>query len=139
MLLVGAACAAAVAALFFGGESAGGGSTSEVAGLSPAARGLVVLGSVVLVPAAEELLFRGFLLTWLRRRFPSSRAGAVAAALVSAVIFAACHVAPPVMAYVFVLGLVLAWARMRFDSLLPGFLLHAANNALVTLVAVSAV
>lgn len=138
MVLGGAAFAAAVGVTFFGGSPPASGDAAGFASLPPVAAALFALGGVVLVPAAEELLFRGFLLSWLRQRCAPGKVGTVVAGVASAKIFAACHVAPPVMAYVFVLGLTLAWARLRFDSLLPGLLLHAANNALVDLVALGA-
>lgn len=138
MVLGAVAFAVGVALVFFGGEPPKTAGASDIVGLPPAAAVVTAIGVVVIVPMAEELLFRGFLLTWLRGRFGPGRGPGVAAAVVSAAIFAVCHVAPPVMAYVFVVGLVLAWARLRFDSLLPGFLLHAANNALVVVGAFSA-
>ncbi len=84
----------------------------------------VLLAVVVVVPCCEEALFRGLILQGLRRRH-----GSGPALLSSALLFGLAHarlpaaVLPAAMAGLF-LGLV--WLRWR--SLLPAILLHAAFN-----------
>ena len=97
---------------------------------------LAVVAVGVVAPVAEELIFRGFIYGALRQRMPWG-----AAALLSAVIFAAFH-APSVQGYVLVLaptlllaGVVLAAVYERTRSLIPGMVLHASFN----LIAVAAI
>ncbi|HEY9110271.1 MAG TPA: CPBP family intramembrane glutamic endopeptidase [Rhodanobacteraceae bacterium] len=83
---------------------------------------------VCVAPFVEELVFRGVLLSGLASRM---RVGW--AILVSAIVFGCVHLPDfgfawyPVPALV-LLGLVLAWLRVRTRSLWPSITLHAANN-----------
>ncbi len=92
----------------------------------------LVLISVLVVPAAEEVVFRRFLLDWLCTRVP-----AAAAVGLSAVAFALVHVAPPVMLYVGMLGVCAAVLRLWHGTLYAPLALHAVNNGLVVLVAIA--
>ena len=84
-------------------------------------------------PLVEELLFRGVLLSALLRRL-----GTAWAVLASAVLFALVHLpdlhwlwyALPNLA---LLGVVLAWLRLRSGSLWPAVIAHASNNLLAML------
>jgi membrane protease YdiL (CAAX protease family) len=89
-----------------------------------------VLGSVLLIPVAEEVLFRGILYQALRQRV-----GVAIAALVSAVGFAALHAQPsPSAAIVFLpMGILFAAAFERTRSLYPSMLLHATYNGVIVL------
>jgi uncharacterized protein len=82
--------------------------------------------AIVITPLAEELLFRGALFGWLRRRWP-----AWATILVSTAVFSAMHAFLALMPAVFVFGIVTAWMRERTGSIAPGFVAHIANNALI--------
>ena len=82
----------------------------------------------VLAPIAEELFFRGFCFTALRRAL-----GMLPAAVLTGIIFGAIHLGGtdvefivPLMVFGFFLCLLYVWA----DSLLPCIVLHALNNAL---------
>jgi membrane protease YdiL (CAAX protease family) len=89
-------------------------------------RPLLVWLAVGLAPAlGEELLFRGFLLRLLTRRWPG--AGAV---LGSAAVFGAAHLDPVQGVAAFLLGGYLAALTQRAGSLRPALLLHAVNNSL---------
>jgi len=83
---------------------------------------------VILVPFFEEILFRGFLFGGLR----ASGAPAWAAALVVSVIFGALHTQYD--AYdttgVFLTGVLLVAARMKFDSIVPSIAMHGVANAI---------
>jgi membrane protease YdiL (CAAX protease family) len=79
----------------------------------------------LLAPAFEELLFRGLLLDWLRKRLSNSEAIAV-----SSVLFAVMHVYPIVMPYAFLAGLFLSWLRVRTGSTLNPLFVHTLNNLL---------
>lgn len=82
------------------------------------------LSFCVLIPFAEELLFRGALFGGLR-----SRLGFWPAALGSAAVFAVLHENPVFYLPLMGLGVVLAWLRERTGSLTAPLLLHALNNA----------
>ena len=82
----------------------------------------------VLAPVAEELFFRGFCFTALRRTV-----GMLPAAALTGIIFGAIHLGGtdiefivPLMVFGFFLCLLYVWT----DSLLPCIVLHALNNAL---------
>ena len=82
----------------------------------------------VLAPIAEELFFRGFCFTALRRTL-----GMLPAAALTGIIFGAIHLGGteiefivPLMVFGFLLCLLYVWT----DSLLPCIVLHALNNAL---------
>jgi len=82
----------------------------------------------VLAPIAEELFFRGFCFTALRRAL-----GMLPAAVLTGIIFGAIHLGGteiefivPLMVFGFFLCLLYVWT----DSLLPCIVLHALNNAL---------
>ena len=89
------------------------------------------LALVVAGPLFEELLFRGFLLEGFRR----SRLGNVGAAVLTSIAWAAVHQQYGLyeLATIFVVGLVLAAARVRTGSLYTPILLHAGFN-LVSLI-----
>ena len=77
----------------------------------------------VIGPVCEELLFRGALYGWLRRRTP-----ALVAIPLSAAVFAAAHLIVPLLPVLFVFGLGAAWIRERTGSTLNSFAMHATQN-----------
>lgn len=81
----------------------------------------------LLAPVGEELLFRRFMLTTLRRAFtpPSAQ-------LATAVAFAALHGNLPAFPIYLFTGLVLGLAYERTGRLAAPIAIHAANNLLVT-------
>jgi len=101
----------------------------QIQAIAPALGGIgdlvvLVLFAGVLVPAIEEVAFRGLLQGWLRRRLspvPAIGAGAFC--------FAVLHGIPLLIVPLFLVGLVLGWLYERDGSLLPPILLHAAFNA----------
>ncbi len=81
---------------------------------------------IAFLPAlCEELLFRGFVLTGLRKD-----SGPVAAALVSAFFFGINHLDPARLGAVSFLGVLLAVLVLRSGSIFPAVLCHFANNGL---------
>jgi uncharacterized protein len=95
---------------------------------STAALVAVAILVCVLAPVAEELFFRGFCFTALRRTV-----GMLPAAALTGIIFGAIHLGGtdiefivPLMVFGFFLCLLYVWT----DSLLPCIVLHALNNAL---------
>ena len=87
--------------------------------------GAGLLRSCLVLPVAEELVFRGAAL-WLLRPL-----GRNAAILGQAVLFAALHGSLQAKAYALGMGLLFGWAADRSGSLLPGILLHILNNGAV--------
>lgn len=85
---------------------------------------LVVLTLGILVPIAEEILFRGIVFPVLKARLGD----AAFAILVSALIFGAFHLVPAQIVVGVVLGLPLAWLRHWSGSLLPPIALHMTHN-----------
>jgi membrane protease YdiL (CAAX protease family) len=134
-LTTGAALGAA--SLLGLGEGADGSSTPASSGLVadlPLPAGITIaLGSVLLFPFVEEVLFRGMLHGALSRRVAPW-----AAVVLSAVVFSLVHVAPLMMPYTLVLGLWLGWLHRRYESVVPSLVLHCCNNGLVAVIALGA-
>ena len=79
---------------------------------------------VALLPAvAEEVTFRGVVLAGLRRS--GSRWIAVVG---SALVFGLFHINPYHVVAAFAVGLLLGWVALESGSILPGILIHLANN-----------
>jgi len=86
----------------------------------------LLLGAVIVAPAGEEILFRGFLFRgWVR-----SKRDAWLAIVVISILWAALHVQYDWtgILQIFVVGLFVGWMRWRSGSTLLTFLLHALFN-----------
>ncbi|MEX0807513.1 MAG: type II CAAX endopeptidase family protein [Dongiaceae bacterium] len=120
--------------------------TEELAGqfISPQSSllqiALAMLSLGIMVPIAEELLFRGMVLRWLQER-----TGAGAAIAISSLLFATVHfyflVLDPgiglfVTGQIFVLGLLLGWLYVWSRSIWPPIVLHVVNNLATVAIAV---
>jgi membrane protease YdiL (CAAX protease family) len=80
-----------------------------------------LVGSVLVAPLAEELVFRGYLLNlWM------ARIGVWCAVIFSTLLFGVLHWQNTIFAIP--LGFFLALVYLRYDSLWPGVLLHAMYN-----------
>jgi membrane protease YdiL (CAAX protease family) len=96
---------------------------------SAAAEGWLValwVGTIIVAPAGEETLFRGFLFRgWVR-----TERAAWPAIIIISILWAALHVQYDWtgIAQIFVVGLFLGWMRWRSGSMLLTFLLHALFN-----------
>ncbi|WP_301173245.1 CPBP family intramembrane glutamic endopeptidase [Brevibacillus nitrificans] len=86
-----------------------------------AAASFLVIG--IMVPIAEEILFRGVIQTYLVRRV-----GAVIGIVLSSLWFALLHIDLALFVPLFVIGLGLGFVRHRYDSIWGAVLLHAVNN-----------
>ncbi|MBI4220893.1 MAG: CPBP family intramembrane metalloprotease [Chloroflexi bacterium] len=82
-------------------------------------------------PFAEEIFFRGFAFSGLRRDL-----GMVVAVVASAALFALFHVNPAVFVPTFIFGIVLAWVYIQTGSIWPAMFAHALNNAVALVVTV---
>ncbi len=87
---------------------------------------LYVLVFAVLPAVCEELAFRGFILTGLRRRFRTGTA-----IVISSFLFAVAHMNVFQFLPTFVLGLVLGVLAVRGGSILPGIAYHLMHNGLL--------
>lgn len=90
----------------------------------PSAVAVGAVAVVIVVPTAEELLFRGLLQRLARRVW-----GAPAAMLISALVFAIAHGEPWYLFGLVGLGILLAWVYEVTGSLTPCVALHAFHNA----------
>jgi membrane protease YdiL (CAAX protease family) len=88
----------------------------------------VLLAAGVFAPVVEETFFRGYILTGLTARW-----GTAVAFVISALLFALAHTNLQAFVLLFYAGLVLAFARWRSGSLIPGMVAHCLNNAIALL------
>ncbi len=93
---------------------------------------LVILIVVVLAPVVEEMIFRGMLLSRLRRSL-----GRTPAVLISAVVFAAVHLADPNAIFVvpglIVIGIALGYQALRTGDLSLPIFTHAGVNLIAVI------
>jgi len=82
-----------------------------------------LMALVVMPPIIEETIFRGFLLPAL-----ATKAGFWPATLAVSLVFALAHGQANVGVYTFLLSIVTCFMYRRFDSIVPGVLLHMLNN-----------
>lgn len=82
---------------------------------------------VAVIPVTEEILFRGLIFAALRRWW---RARWIIPA--TAALFALVHLDLPFLLPLFLVGLVLGWARARSGSIALPILIHVANNCFAT-------
>ena len=83
------------------------------------------LGVVLIIPCVEEILFRGLLFGAFQKVW-----GVTGATLATSVLFVLIHLQVIGFLVLFLLGLILAWARLRTSSLALPIALHAFNNAI---------
>ena len=88
----------------------------------------------ILVPLAEELVFRGAILQALLEFSHSSRS-TFFAILISALIFGAVHGNVPQGVHATLIGLLLGWMYWRTRSIVPGVVFHWINNTAAYVVA----
>ncbi len=97
---------------------------------------LVVFSLGVVPGLCEELFFRGFLLSSLRREMHAG-----AAILVAAICFGLFHVvlaggaAPERLVPSTLMGLLLGWVACRSGSVIPAMVLHVIHNSTLLLIA----
>jgi membrane protease YdiL (CAAX protease family) len=99
---------------------------------TPADWTLIVVRALLLAGIAEELLFRGILFGWLRRRL-----SAWPVILITTTLFTVEHIYPLVFPLVILLGLALGWLREKSGSILPGLMLHILTDSLLFVVALT--
>jgi len=86
----------------------------------------MLFGAIIVAPAGEEVLFRGYLF----RGWARSERSTWPAILAISILFAGLHIQYDWagMLQIFVIGLFLGWMRWRSDSTLLPFVLHALFN-----------
>lgn len=82
-----------------------------------------VLGPGLVIPAAEEMIFRGLMYAPLKDRMPFWPA-----AVISSLLFGLYHGNLLQGVYAFLLGLIMAWLYERFQTLAAPWIFHAAAN-----------
>ncbi len=98
-------------------------------GDSPAGLILLAVVAIFIAPVLEELFFRGFLQQALIQKMGTGKGLASASLL-----FALAHFELQVIIPIFILSLLLGWLFIRANSLWPGIIFHAINNALALVV-----
>jgi membrane protease YdiL (CAAX protease family) len=89
---------------------------------------LIITRILVLVPLGEEILFRGALYGWLRRRLSARWTIVITAAL-----FAAIHQFLVILPIAFLFGTAMGWVRKRTGSVIPAIIAHSLNGLLLIL------
>lgn len=89
---------------------------------------LIVVVAVVIVPSFEEMLFRGFFQTMIRRFF-EIRNGAWLAIVISSGLFAIIHANAGHWLALFVLGICMGYAYEKSNSLFRPIFIHSLFNA----------
>lgn len=83
----------------------------------------VFLNVVIAAPLLEEVLFRGVILEGLLKNYSPAKA-----IVWSALIFGISHLNPWQATGAFFLGLLLGWVYYKSNSIIPGIVMHFANN-----------
>ncbi|MDY5084445.1 MAG: CPBP family intramembrane glutamic endopeptidase [Prevotella sp.] len=81
----------------------------------------------VLIPVAEEMVFRGAVLR--RLLAVTSKKRHWVAIVISALVFGGCHGNGPQFVHATLVGLLLGWMYYRTDSIVPGVVFHWVNNS----------
>ena len=122
---------------------------------APWVKALTIMGTVILAPITEELVFRGVIARSFARWRRSdgsltrdSRSGVAWSSLWSGLCFAVMHAVGVIpgsplvilttLVSVLLLGVILSWVSTRTDSLIPGMIIHMAFNGLQVVLAVVA-
>jgi hypothetical protein len=98
---------------------------------------VLILVVVIIGPMAEELIFRGLFLDWLKQKLAPW-----VAAVIASLGFALVHNNHLLSGAVgwfelfnrFLIGMSASWLVLRYKSLAPSFVMHAMNNCLVVVV-----
>lgn len=100
---------------------------------------LFLIGAAIFAPVGEEVLFRGYIFNTLKRIWGQRRWGKAGAYGISAFLFLLAHSGAAsegliaLLLPAFVMGLLLAWAIDRTNSLVPCIIAHAMNNGIALL------
>lgn len=106
-----------------------GSDASRLRGALPVEVMLILIRVCVLVPIGEELLFRGALYGWFRRRLSM-----LPTIGITALLWAAIHQILIMMPLAFVVGLGAGWVREKTGSVVPVIIAHTFQNALLVVI-----
>jgi membrane protease YdiL (CAAX protease family) len=90
---------------------------------------IIIISVVVIAPIIEEMIFRGLLLRGLEKKYES----VVLSVIYSSILFAVIHVLPSFFIQIFLIGMILGFLSIKFNSIFPGIVLHSINNLLTLL------
>lgn len=92
---------------------------------------LLIVTMVIIAPIYEEVMFRGILWSAVREQFAGSK-GAWVATITTSILFSIIHLQYEFyeMSVIFILAMLLGYARSRSGSLYVPILLHVINNGL---------
>lgn len=93
------------------------------AALEASSPAIEFLAVALMAPILEEILFRGLMLSTLRRSMPTWPA-----IIVSAVLFGVAHANPIGIIYATAGGILMGWLACRLHSIMPSIFLHIAFN-----------
>lgn len=85
----------------------------------------VIFFTIIVVPIAEEILFRGFILRGFLSRYTGAKS-----IIVSAILFGIIHIIPWQIPGAIIWGFFFAWMFVRTRSLLPCIIGHTVANAM---------
>jgi membrane protease YdiL (CAAX protease family) len=91
---------------------------------------LIIIRACILAPITEEILFRGLLFGWLRKRL-----SAVITIVVTTLLFTSMHYYPILFPLAFLFGAVAGWVRERTKSSFNFVIAHVLNSILFLVVA----
>ena len=87
-----------------------------------------LLANSLLIPILEEVVFRGYLYTRLRKAMPE-----ILVAIITSVIFGLCHGGIVWATWAFVFGMIICVFRIKTGSIIPGIIFHIIMNTFSTL------
>jgi len=88
-----------------------------------------ILTSVIAAPILEEVLFRGVILNGFLKNYSPQKA-----IIISAAIFGGIHLNPWQSIPAFLGGILIGYMYWKTNSIIPGIILHAANNLFCVLI-----
>lgn len=97
--------------------------SEQSSGLVEGSAAAIIVSTMIMAPFIEEIIFRGLMLSRLRKGMPD-----VVAVLICALIFGLAHGQILWMTYAFGLGIVLGLVAVKSDSVIPGLILHMVFN-----------
>ena len=84
---------------------------------------IAIIVIVIIAPIIEEMFFRGYILQTLSKNLSTSTSS-----IITALIFASVHFEFQSFIPIFLLGIILNWLFLKFNSIWPSILFHFLNN-----------
>ncbi len=83
----------------------------------------LIIGSLLVAPILEELVFRGIIFEGLQNKYSPK-----VAILISALIFSLFHISIPMLPHSLIMGIFLGWVYFKTGSIMNTILLHSITN-----------